>query len=82
MIASIRARPVMGAAAPSIATRQRGCSRKKSSTFARRIGSTYGLLALGIVLVYGVSGVVDFSHGDFISLGMFMCLALENASTH
>ena len=36
------------------------------------IGSTYGLLALGIVLLYGVSGVVNFSHGDFISLGMFL----------
>jgi branched-chain amino acid transport system permease protein len=30
-------------------------------------------------LVYGVSGVVNFSHGDFISLGMFMCLALYSA---
>jgi branched-chain amino acid transport system permease protein len=43
------------------------------------IGSTYGLLALGMGLVYGVSGVVNFSHGDFISLGMFMCLALYSA---
>ena len=43
------------------------------------IGSTYGLLALGMGLVYGVSGVVNFSHGDFISLGMFMCLGLYSA---
>ncbi|MES2029719.1 MAG: branched-chain amino acid ABC transporter permease [Pseudomonadota bacterium] len=43
------------------------------------IGATYGLLALGMGLVYGVSGVVNFSHGDFISLGMFMCLALYSA---
>ena len=43
------------------------------------VGSTYGLLALGMGLVYGVSGVVNFSHGDFISLGMFMCLALYSA---
>ena len=43
------------------------------------IGSSYGLLALGMGLVYGVSGVVNFSHGDFISLGMFMCLALYSA---
>jgi branched-chain amino acid transport system permease protein len=43
------------------------------------IGATYGLLALGMGLVYGVSGVVNFSHGDFISLGMFMCLALFSA---
>jgi branched-chain amino acid transport system permease protein len=45
------------------------------------IGSTYGLLALGMGLVYGVSGVVNFSHGDFISLGMFMCLALYSSLT-
>lgn len=43
------------------------------------IGSTYGLLALGMGLTYGVSGIVNFSHGDFISLGMFMCLALYSA---
>ena len=43
------------------------------------IGSTYGLLALGMGLLYGVSGVVNFSHGDFISLGMFLCLALYSA---
>lgn len=40
------------------------------------IGSTYGLLALGMGLVYGVSGIVNFSHGDFVSLGMFLCLAI------
>jgi len=40
------------------------------------VGSTYGLLALGMGLVYGVSGIVNFSHGDFVSLGMFLCLAL------
>jgi branched-chain amino acid transport system permease protein len=43
------------------------------------IGSTYGLLALGMGLVYGVSGIVNFSHGDFVSLGMFLCLALYSA---
>jgi branched-chain amino acid transport system permease protein len=43
------------------------------------VGSTYGLLALGMGLVYGVSGVVNFSHGDFVSLGMFLCLALYSA---
>jgi branched-chain amino acid transport system permease protein len=43
------------------------------------IGSTYGLLALGMGLVYGVSGLVNFSHGDFVSLGMYMCLALYSS---
>jgi branched-chain amino acid transport system permease protein len=43
------------------------------------IGSTYGLLALGMGLIYSVSGIVNFSHGDFVSLGMFMCLTLYGA---
>jgi branched-chain amino acid transport system permease protein len=43
------------------------------------IGSTYGLLALGMGLVYSVSGIVNFSHGDFVSLGMFLCLSLYSA---
>ena len=43
------------------------------------IGSTYGLLALGMGLVYGVSGIVNFSHGDFVSLGMYLCIALYGA---
>jgi branched-chain amino acid transport system permease protein len=30
-------------------------------------------------LVYGVSGIVNFSHGDFVSLGMYMCIALYGA---
>ncbi|HML08581.1 MAG TPA: branched-chain amino acid ABC transporter permease [Xanthobacteraceae bacterium] len=45
------------------------------------IGSTYGLIALGMGLVYGVSGIVNFSHGDFILLGMYMCLGLYSALT-
>jgi branched-chain amino acid transport system permease protein len=43
------------------------------------IGSTYGLLALGMGLVYSVSGIINFSHGDFVSLGMFLCLSLYSA---
>lgn len=43
------------------------------------VGSTYGLLALGMGLVYGVSGIVNFSHGDFVSLGMYLCFALYGA---
>jgi branched-chain amino acid transport system permease protein len=43
------------------------------------VGSTYGLLALGMGLVYGVSGIVNFSHGDFVTLGMYLCFALFGA---
>lgn len=40
------------------------------------IGSTYGLLALGAGLVFGVSGLVNFAHGDFVSLALFLCFGL------
>lgn len=40
------------------------------------IGSTYGLVALGLGLIYSVSSIVNFSHGDFLSLGMFLCYTL------
>ena len=40
------------------------------------IGGAYGMIALGMGLTYSVSGVVNFAHGDFLALGMFMLLAL------
>ena len=43
------------------------------------IGSTYGLVALGLGLIYSVSSVVNFSHGDFLAFGMFLCLTLYGA---
>jgi branched-chain amino acid transport system permease protein len=43
------------------------------------VGSTYGMLALGMGLIYSVSGIVNFSHGDFVSLGMYLCFALFSA---
>ena len=39
------------------------------------IGSTYGLVALGLGLIFSVSGVVNFSHGDVLTLGMYLCLS-------
>lgn len=43
------------------------------------IGSTYGLVALGMGLVYGVSGIVNFAHGDFILFAMYMGFGLYSA---
>ena len=37
------------------------------------IGSTYGLLALGMGLLYGVSGVVNFSHGVETTKSCMVC---------
>lgn len=36
------------------------------------IGSIYGLIAVGLSLVYGVMRVVNIAHGEFVMLGAFM----------
>ncbi|MFX1553426.1 MAG: branched-chain amino acid ABC transporter permease [Promethearchaeota archaeon] len=36
------------------------------------IGSIYGLIAVGLSLVYGVMRVVNISHGEFVMLGAFL----------
>jgi branched-chain amino acid transport system permease protein len=40
------------------------------------IGATYGIIALGMAVVYNISGIINFSHGDFVSLAMFLSLSL------
>ncbi|MGK2955592.1 MAG: branched-chain amino acid ABC transporter permease [Solirubrobacterales bacterium] len=39
-------------------------------------GGTLGLIALGASIVYSVSGVVNFAHGDFMVLAMYLTLTL------
>ncbi|WP_245265962.1 MULTISPECIES: branched-chain amino acid ABC transporter permease [Bradyrhizobium] len=41
------------------------------------IGSTYGLIALSMGLIYGVSGITNFAQGDLMVLCMFMTLTLS-----
>lgn len=43
------------------------------------IGAMYGLIALGIVLVYNASHVVNFAQGDFQMLGGMSAVALLSA---
>ena len=45
------------------------------------IGSIYALVALGFVLIYRATNVVNFAQGDFAMLGAFsmvvLCIDLE-----
>ncbi len=36
------------------------------------MGSIYGLLALGLTLIFGVLKVINFAHGSFLMLGMYV----------
>lgn len=40
-------------------------------------GGAYALLALSLGLTYNVSGIINFSHGDFLTLAMYLALALQ-----
>ncbi|MDJ0814495.1 MAG: branched-chain amino acid ABC transporter permease [Woeseiaceae bacterium] len=42
-------------------------------------GCAYGLIALGFVLIYKATEVVNFAHGEFMMLGAFAVLALSEA---
>lgn len=35
------------------------------------MGSVYGLIALGLTLIFGIMKVINFAHGSFLMLGMF-----------
>jgi len=43
------------------------------------IGGSYALVALSLGLTYNVSGIINFAHGDFLTLSMFLALAAQSA---
>ncbi len=40
------------------------------------MGAIYGLLGLGITLVFTTTGLLNFAHGDFMAIAMYACLVL------
>jgi branched-chain amino acid transport system permease protein len=44
------------------------------------MGCAYGLIALGFVLIYKATEVVNFAHGEFMMLGAFAVLSISEAT--
>ena len=40
------------------------------------VGGTYGLMCVGLGIIFGVMRVVNFAHGDFMMLGMYVAYYL------
>jgi branched-chain amino acid transport system permease protein len=45
-----------------------------------RGGSIYALIALGFVVVYSVTGIINFAQGEFVMLGAMICLTVNDLS--
>ena len=44
----------------------------QAATIGMSLGAQYALLALGFTLIFGILGVVNFSHGGFYMLGGYV----------
>ncbi len=40
------------------------------------LGASFGLVALGLSIIFGITGVINFSHGDLFMLGSYIGLTL------
>src|SRR5512138_1930537 len=43
------------------------------------IGSIYALVALGFVVIYKSSSILNFAQGEFLMIGAYVCLSLMTA---
>src|SRR5215470_4245976 len=44
------------------------------------IGAVYGLMCVGLGLIFGVMRVINFAHGDFMMVGMYVAFYLSTAA--
>lgn len=44
------------------------------------VGGLYGLFSSGLTLIFGITRVINFAHGDFVTIGMFGAVLLFTAT--
>jgi len=45
------------------------------------VGALYALFALGLAVIYGVAGIINFAQGNFIAVAAYVLLALDGLPT-
>ena len=43
------------------------------------LGSVYAIIALGYTMVYGIAKMLNFAHGDIITVGAFVCFTIATS---
>jgi len=44
------------------------------------IGMVFALVALGLTIIFGVMDIVNFAHGEFLMIGMYVALLTSRAT--
>lgn len=42
------------------------------------VGGVYGLVAMGLTLIFGVLDIVNFAHGAFLAIALYICVVMAN----
>ncbi|MDD4876625.1 MAG: branched-chain amino acid ABC transporter permease [Dehalococcoidales bacterium] len=43
------------------------------------VGAMYGLIAFGMTMIFSTTGLLNFAHGGFLAVGMYLCVTLYAA---
>lgn len=43
------------------------------------VGSLYGLFSSGLTLVFGITRIINFAHGDFVTVGVYIAIILSTS---